>query len=293
MCSNENGLRSTRPLQFESLELRRVFSAAPISEPAPATAWSNHANPADVNQDGRLTSLDALQVINALNHYGHQELASSNVPHATIVDANLDRWLSSLDVLAIVNQINAVQRTSNDAANAQTPPVDTLNTPAPQQPLQPNIAQSTTTFAPGTFEKAELDGTKYDLDGDGFITPKDIDAVIQHLAANDKVVADLKAANKPFDYRFYEKASGNLAYLDVYRDGFISAKDIELKIIQAADENQASPTETDHVDDDRFDINQDGVVNTDDALEVLKRVFAYNQLVPCTCANCLANALLQ
>ena len=88
-----------RRLAAESLE-RRILLAADTG------VWHNAAYPEDVNGDARMTSLDALLVVNDLNRNG---------PHPTegtttaMVDVNGDAFVSSLDALKVINGLNRAE----------------------------------------------------------------------------------------------------------------------------------------------------------------------------------------
>ncbi|MCA9127596.1 MAG: hypothetical protein KDB22_10945 [Planctomycetales bacterium] len=92
----------------------------------------------------------------------------------------------------------------------------------------------------------------------------------------------------------YERAEGDVASLDVNRDGFISPDDVDLVASQIAGKQGIGPEplETEQAEAYDFDVNRDGFVSPADALAVINRVHWYNSLVPCNCAQCLANAVV-
>ena len=67
--------------------------------PAPIAVDQNPMSPLDVNDDGTVTSLDALTVINHLN-------APQNLVSQFFGDVNGDGVISPLDVLVIINNLN-------------------------------------------------------------------------------------------------------------------------------------------------------------------------------------------
>lgn len=72
--------------------------------------WTNDVDPSDVNHDGRVSPIDALVVINALNNYG--ELALTDYPEGELaslgmIDVNGDKQLSVTDALTVVVDILA------------------------------------------------------------------------------------------------------------------------------------------------------------------------------------------
>lgn len=95
-------------------------------EQTKAGGFTNAANPLDVNDDGFVTALDALLVINAINDRGTGELdpvADIGLPP---VDTNADEFLSALDALLIINDINQ-SATSSSAITQTRQPINKVN----------------------------------------------------------------------------------------------------------------------------------------------------------------------
>lgn len=92
----------------------------------------------------------------------------------------------------------------------------------------------------------------------------------------------------------YEKAEGEFASFDTDLDGFISPFDVDLIVRHLAADVSYGPNlpPLERVGNFPVDVNHDGVVSASDALAVINRVQFYNSLVPCTCANCLATAVI-
>jgi hypothetical protein len=67
--------------------------------------WHNETNPLDVNGDGKITSRDALIVIDTLNRLGLGALPEHN-SGIEFPDTNQDGILSPSDLLQIINQLN-------------------------------------------------------------------------------------------------------------------------------------------------------------------------------------------
>lgn len=93
-----------RRLQMESLENRQLLAADL------GLAYHNYLIAEDVNQDFKVTPLDALVVINAINAggtgtLGEGEANQDGAKH--FVDVSGDNVLSGIDVLRIVNRLNA------------------------------------------------------------------------------------------------------------------------------------------------------------------------------------------
>lgn len=70
-------------------------------------AFQNQVNPFDVNGDGRVRSIDALQVINYLNRQGGpQEMIFGQNPFPPFMDVTGDYFVTPIDALRIINAIN-------------------------------------------------------------------------------------------------------------------------------------------------------------------------------------------
>jgi hypothetical protein len=71
--------------------------------------WQNKLNPLDVNNDGFVSPLDILAVINEVNRGGSRALDDIGPTQdpKNYVDANGDGWVSPLDALVIMNHINS------------------------------------------------------------------------------------------------------------------------------------------------------------------------------------------
>ncbi len=89
-----------------------------------APPWQNKNWALDVNNDGSLTSLDVLLVINALNRVelclGHASCRGK----FRFVDVNGDRYLTPLDALILINVLNRM-----GGGNGNVPPNDGSGTP--------------------------------------------------------------------------------------------------------------------------------------------------------------------
>ncbi len=69
--------------------------------------WHNENLPEDVNNDGVVSPLDALHVINELNQHGSYELPESKPDGKMQIDVNGDGWLSPADAIQVINALNA------------------------------------------------------------------------------------------------------------------------------------------------------------------------------------------
>ena len=94
--------RFLRQIHLEQLE-RRELMAADVS------SFQNPIHPLDVDGDFRVSPLDALVVINALNATGPGSLAGTPVPEDFNwnIDVDGDNALSPLDALSVINRLNS------------------------------------------------------------------------------------------------------------------------------------------------------------------------------------------
>jgi dienelactone hydrolase len=128
----------TRTLCFEPLETRQMFNistgstdvivgpvdATESSATTSAQVWTNPTQPLDVNDDGAVTALDALLVINAINQWSVGPLTRLVGQTTSYLDVNGDGILSPTDVLTIIDQLNQVVSTP-----VQVAPVGPLGQP--------------------------------------------------------------------------------------------------------------------------------------------------------------------
>lgn len=91
--------KKNRPLRLESLESRSLMAA---------DVFHNFVLPNDVDDDGSITPLDALVVINRINQGTDDSLGQSGRFH----DVNDDRSVSPLDALQVINHLNTTSATS-------------------------------------------------------------------------------------------------------------------------------------------------------------------------------------
>lgn len=107
--------------------------------------WQNTTNRMDVNNDGRVSSLDALVVINRLNSAGPGQLpppTGTNPP--PFYDVNGDGMVTPIDALQIINYLNlptiTVSASTPNAAEPATAGAFTITrTGSTSQPLSVNV----------------------------------------------------------------------------------------------------------------------------------------------------------
>lgn len=72
-----------------------------------SSQWQNSSNHYDVSNDGIISALDVLLIINEINANGSRSLAGSDLSTPPFVDVNGDSLVSALDVLLVINFLNA------------------------------------------------------------------------------------------------------------------------------------------------------------------------------------------
>jgi hypothetical protein len=110
--------------------------------------WQNSLNRLDVNNDGRVSPLDALLVINDLNRNGGRVLAGTGIVAPPYVDVSGDGRVSPLDALLVINALNS--RNSAGSAEGEVG----LSAPAIPSPTPATVE----TVIPEGEAGGELDG---------------------------------------------------------------------------------------------------------------------------------------
>ncbi|MCY2978169.1 MAG: dockerin type I domain-containing protein [Planctomycetota bacterium] len=80
------------------------FSLRPAVSP-----WQNQVQRQDVNNDGLVSALDVLVIINEINRNGARPLENSSVVSPLFYDVDGNRNVEALDVLIVINFINSTQ----------------------------------------------------------------------------------------------------------------------------------------------------------------------------------------
>ena len=97
----------------ETIEIQVVRAAPP---------WQNKNWALDVNNDGELTPIDVLIVINALNRFGLTPLDRPQTSGiSSFVDVNGDRFLTPLDALILINALNRQGRSDGESPAPNNP----------------------------------------------------------------------------------------------------------------------------------------------------------------------------
>jgi hypothetical protein len=85
------------------------------SQSTSALPWQNAANPLDVNDDGMVTPLDALAIINYIDLHGSAVLPAT-FSGTDYLDVNGDDDVSPLDALSVINYLNSHASSGAQAA---------------------------------------------------------------------------------------------------------------------------------------------------------------------------------
>jgi hypothetical protein len=85
-----------------------------------SSRWQNPANHLDVNNDGWVTPIDVLQVVNSLNLLGARVLGAGD-PAPPFLDTSGDGQLAPGDALIVVNELNRRAAAGWNYANPNTP----------------------------------------------------------------------------------------------------------------------------------------------------------------------------
>jgi hypothetical protein len=100
-------MQPTQPssgIQSVALQIGQVIDGVDFGFRAANSPWRN-AEPFDVNNDGFVSPVDVLQIINDLNSHGARQLTDEATP--PFLDVNGDFNVTSQDILLIINQLNA------------------------------------------------------------------------------------------------------------------------------------------------------------------------------------------
>ncbi len=97
------------------------------------STWQNPTNRFDVNNDGLISALDVLVVINEINRSGARQLDGSLLVPPPYYDVDGNRNLEALDVLIVINFINA-----NPEGEGEAAPLDDLDLPERKRKIRLN-----------------------------------------------------------------------------------------------------------------------------------------------------------
>ncbi|MEZ6134077.1 MAG: dockerin type I domain-containing protein [Pirellulaceae bacterium] len=109
-ASIDNGMR----LRLLNESTQEVLHIVYLAVQADSVPWHNQNDPTDVNEDGLLTPVDVLLVVNYINTHGARSLAKYPVGTAPQIDCNGDGFLSPLDALLVVNALNESARAEGE-----------------------------------------------------------------------------------------------------------------------------------------------------------------------------------
>lgn len=69
-------------------------------------SWHNAARPTDTSEDGALSAIDALLVINYINNATSSAVPTDTEPVDGLVDVNDDNFVTAIDALLVINELN-------------------------------------------------------------------------------------------------------------------------------------------------------------------------------------------
>ncbi|MCA9163646.1 MAG: hypothetical protein KDA62_11725, partial [Planctomycetales bacterium] len=82
--------------------------------------WQNPANRYDTNNDGFVSPIDALLIINVLNAEGAHPLEAGVTPAMPYIDVNADSFVSPIDALHVINELNRAVGSGEHAAAGES-----------------------------------------------------------------------------------------------------------------------------------------------------------------------------
>ncbi len=108
-----SSLASNQPLlphsarQMVAVTAGQVIDEVDFGFGPSASQWHNPSNPVDVNNDGLITPIDALLIINEINLRGARSLVGTDLTFPPFIDTNGDGMLTANDVLQVINYLNS------------------------------------------------------------------------------------------------------------------------------------------------------------------------------------------
>jgi hypothetical protein len=90
--------------------------------PGAGTSWRNSAISFDTNNDGFVSSIDALLILDSINLEGSRRLRfpTGNVAPPPFYDVSGDAFVSPIDALLVLNELNRIAAERRGAASAQS-----------------------------------------------------------------------------------------------------------------------------------------------------------------------------
>ena len=171
-CSDYYAATHTNPVAFKSWLTEALVQ---LDHP-----WNNPRQKLDVNNDGFITPLDALMIINQLNKTGAIFLSESHLkraPRAPYIDTNGDNYVTPLDALLVINYLNygmeaKVSTLAAEASSVENSPLEAkINTQALAAFFSGNRSEVDLAFDEFTYalnqDKQFLNGSDYVLNFGG------------------------------------------------------------------------------------------------------------------------------
>jgi len=95
-------------VKFTAIDQGGASASTALAVKTNFLAWNNTVKPLDVNNDTRVTALDALLVINYLNTVGPGAVPANAEPIRGFLDCSADNSVTALDALKVINNLNQV-----------------------------------------------------------------------------------------------------------------------------------------------------------------------------------------
>ncbi len=112
-------------LRVESTGFLPLSGDLSLADDEALVPFTNPFGNLDVNNDGFISPLDALVVINYLNLHGASPVSWDGVTQPTTYwDTNGDRSITPIDVLLVINRINIQSVGESEMVSPSLPPLD-------------------------------------------------------------------------------------------------------------------------------------------------------------------------
>ena len=110
-----------------------------------SSQWQNPQDRFDVNNNGSVSAIDVLLIVNEINQNGSRNLTEANLQAPPFIDVSGDGFVTALDALLVVNQINSRGNGEGEAAKAYQSQ-DAIGAPFSHEPVRevqvlPNITE--------------------------------------------------------------------------------------------------------------------------------------------------------
>lgn len=122
------------------------------------TAWHNTHIAEDVNDDGKITAIDVLLIVNLLNSNTAAALTGSGIPASPYIDVSNDAFLTAIDALLVVNAINGSGAGEGETNRSSSLLRTGANGSGEGEACLPYVAETTTAELPTGSPEVEFVG---------------------------------------------------------------------------------------------------------------------------------------